>query len=67
MDRQDPDGGSVLVAPLTREAGFDTPLASDHALRRQLADAGAGLIRDRYAQATFELLYMEAFTRAFGA
>ncbi|HJQ57764.1 MAG TPA: glycosyltransferase family 4 protein [Vineibacter sp.] len=41
-------------------------LAGDHALRRRLADAGVALIRDRYAEATFERLYMEAFTRALG-
>lgn len=41
-------------------------LIGDAALRRRLADAGVALIRERYAQATFERLYMEAFTRTFG-
>ena len=40
-------------------------LIGDGALRRRLADAGVALIRERYAPATFERLYMEAFTRTF--
>jgi glycosyltransferase involved in cell wall biosynthesis len=42
-------------------------LAGNAPLRRQFADAGVTLIRERYAQATFERLYMEAFARTFPA
>ncbi|MCW5747248.1 MAG: glycosyltransferase family 4 protein [Alphaproteobacteria bacterium] len=41
-------------------------LVGDRALRRRLTDAGVALIRDRYAPATFERLYLEAFSRTFG-
>jgi glycosyltransferase involved in cell wall biosynthesis len=41
-------------------------LVGDAALRRRLADAGVTLIREQYAQGTFERLYMEAFGRTFG-
>jgi glycosyltransferase involved in cell wall biosynthesis len=42
-------------------------LAGNAPLRQQFADAGVTLIRERYAQATFERLYMEAFARTFPA
>jgi glycosyltransferase involved in cell wall biosynthesis len=47
-------------------AGRMIEMIGDAALRRRLADAGVALIRERYAQAAFERLYMEAFTRTFG-
>jgi glycosyltransferase involved in cell wall biosynthesis len=40
-------------------------LIGDTALRQRLAEAGVALIRERYAQAEFERLYMDAFSRTF--
>jgi glycosyltransferase involved in cell wall biosynthesis len=62
------DGETGLLSGFTARDFADRmiTLIGDGALRRQLADAGVALIRERYAQATFERLYMEAFTRTFG-
>ncbi|HKU98786.1 MAG TPA: glycosyltransferase family 4 protein [Vineibacter sp.] len=62
------DGETGLLSDFAPRAFADRMIAliEDAALRRRLADSGVALIRERYAQAAFERLYMEAFTRTFG-
>ncbi|TXL70970.1 glycosyltransferase family 4 protein [Vineibacter terrae] len=62
------DGETGLLSGFAPREFADRLIAllSDAALRRRLADSGVALIRERYAQATFEQRYMEAFTRTFG-
>ncbi len=62
------DGETGLLSDFTPREYADRLIAliEDAALRRRLAESGVALIRERYAQSTFEQLYMEAFTRAFG-
>ncbi len=49
----------------TDMAGRFLELADDEPLRARLGAAGVELIRQRYAQRSFEHLYMRAFERAF--
>jgi glycosyltransferase involved in cell wall biosynthesis len=62
------DGETGLLSGFAVQEFADrlAALADDAALRRRLADAGVALIRERFARATFERLYMDAFTRTFG-
>lgn len=62
------DGETGLLSGFAAQEFADrlVALIGDAALRRRLADAGVALIRERYAQAVFERLYMDAFTRTFG-
>ncbi len=61
------EGESGLLCGFAAEdmAGRFIELASSEKLRARLASGGIDLIRERYAQTTFEQLYMEAFDRAF--
>lgn len=61
------DGETGLIGGFAARDYADRLIAmiGDSALRHRLADAGVTLIRKLYAQAAFEQLYMEAFTRTF--